>query len=643
MSLTKQLWIALSALMLTVFVITFTINGISSSNYLEAQLSVKNSDNATALALSLSQQALDPVALEIQLSAQLDLGDYEWVELRTADGEVLFSRINEPPATGTPKWFKSLFDIDALPGSAQVSSGWNQVGTLSLKSFEDFAYDELWAGALRTLIALVAAMIVAGIIGTLLLRSILAPLRQVVEQASAIGERRFITLPEPWTTEFSTVTRSMNELSKRVRDMLDREAQRLERQREASEIDPVSGLMMRRPLLARLRAHLDSEGADASGCVGLLRINDLLRLNQHYGRQTMDTVLKDLGTEIKHLTIAEEGWSSGRLNGSDFSILAPHARDAKSLGEQMQQAVQAVLKRYDMEDKTTLPTAAAEYASGDQLSEVMTALDGALLAADHQRGSPVTVASRRSTSAVPLREQASAWQETLTTAITQQDLHLDIFPVLDAKGELRHREGVIRVHSNGEVLRAGEFMPWVYRLDLSGEIDRAVIQRALEEIRQQQQPLHVHLSSSSLTDLSFSIWLEDLLIKHPQEAALLSLEIGEAIVYAHPEGFHRLLQRAHPHRVRVGIEHMGYRISDIGKLSELGADFLKIDALFIREIDRSTGNQALLRTYVAIAQSLGIPCFAAGVENTSELSTVIDLGCAGMTGPGVRLLELDAD
>ena len=61
MSLYKQLWIAIALLMLMVFSVTFAINGISSSEYLEEQLSVKNSDNAQALALSLSQQALDPV------------------------------------------------------------------------------------------------------------------------------------------------------------------------------------------------------------------------------------------------------------------------------------------------------------------------------------------------------------------------------------------------------------------------------------------------------------------------------------------------------------------------------------------------------------------------------------------------------
>jgi len=61
MSLYKQLWIAIALLMLVVFGITFVINGASSSRYLEQQLSLKNNDDANALALSLSQDELDPV------------------------------------------------------------------------------------------------------------------------------------------------------------------------------------------------------------------------------------------------------------------------------------------------------------------------------------------------------------------------------------------------------------------------------------------------------------------------------------------------------------------------------------------------------------------------------------------------------
>src|SRR6056300_46494 len=203
MSLYKQLWIAVGGLLLLVFGATFAINGVSSSRYLEQQLSLKNSDDATRIAMALSQQSLDSVLLELQLAAQLDQGSYEYIEFRDPNGKVVFSRGNMLAEDQTPSWIKDLFPSHSLPGVAEVTNGWNQLGTLSLKSHDGFAYDELWNGGKRTLLALIVAIVLAGAIGTMLLRVILNPLADVVSQAQAIGQRRFITVPEPWTMEFA--------------------------------------------------------------------------------------------------------------------------------------------------------------------------------------------------------------------------------------------------------------------------------------------------------------------------------------------------------------------------------------------------------------------------------------------------------
>ena len=51
----------------------------------------------------------------------------------------------------------------------------------------------------------------------------------MVDQAKAIGERRFITIDEPSTLEFRKVVGSMNDLSERIKQVLAQEAKRLEK------------------------------------------------------------------------------------------------------------------------------------------------------------------------------------------------------------------------------------------------------------------------------------------------------------------------------------------------------------------------------------------------------------------------------
>ena len=130
--------------------------------------------------------------------------------------------------------------------------------------------------------------------------------------------------------------------------------------------------------------------------------------------------------------------------------------------------------------------------------------------------------------------------------------------------------------------------------------------------------------------------MEEFLFEHRHSAAQLSIEVGEAAAYTHSEGFRRLSQRAHTLKVKIGVEHMGYRISDIGKLSELGMDYIKIDGLFVRDIDTNLGNQALFRTYANIAQSLGLSCIAEGVSSAAEMDAVFELGASGACGKAIQ-------
>ena len=86
MSLSKQLWLAVVLLLAIVFSVSFLVTTLSARAYLEKQLSMKNADNATSLALSLTQQGADAVLLELTLSAQFDTGFYELIELTDPEG-----------------------------------------------------------------------------------------------------------------------------------------------------------------------------------------------------------------------------------------------------------------------------------------------------------------------------------------------------------------------------------------------------------------------------------------------------------------------------------------------------------------------------------------------------------------------------
>ena len=86
----------------------------------------------------------------------------------------------------------------------------------------------------------------------------------------------------------------------------------------------------------------------------------------------------------------------------------------------------------------------------------------------------------------------------------------------------------------------------------------------------------------------------------------------------------------------MGIEHFGRQFSEIGRLHDLGLDYIKVDASFIRGIESNPGNQAFLKGLSSIAHGIGLQVIAEGVISQAELDALSNVGFDGATGPAIH-------
>lgn len=636
MSLFKQLWLAIILLLSLVFGGSFVVSSLSAKSYLQQQLYMKNSDNAAALALSLTQQQADEVMLELILSAQFDTGHYELVELIGPEGNLIIRREDTQQIEDAPAWFMQLLPIEVEPGIAQVQKGWQQVGTLTLRSHSRFAYKELWESTQLLALVFLIAMVVGGLLGSYLLRIILKPLDDVVNQAEAIGQRRFITIDEPYTLEFKRVVGAMNTMSDRIKAGLRQETARLEKWQRSAHIDKVTALLNREPFMQSLGAALESDDVNATGTLTLVRIGGLAQLNQSYGRKAIDGLLADVGAALNAIVARHSRWAASRLNGSDFALMAPRAIEPAEVARELQGALREVMEARSMQQKVTLPTASTVYVHDDTLAKLMTRLDGALISSDQEGNSAINVAYAGDIQMMPVREQMEHWRKVFQRAFQEQRFSLASYPVIGINKNLLHFEAPVRLDYEGQELAAGTFLPWINRLELSSDLDKHVLDLALCVAAVRGQPLSVNLSVGALVEPGFLLWLSDHLSAGGAAAANLWLEVPESMAFRHLEPFKRLATRAKTYGCKVGIEHVGHQLAEIGQLSDVGLDYLKVDSSFVRDIDSNAGNQTLLRTLCTVGHSIGVVVIAEGVRSKEEWLQLQELGIDGATGPAIK-------
>ncbi len=637
MTLIKQLWLAIICMAILAFGGSLVLSVLSARHYLEAQLQVKNIDNANALALSLSQLPKDPVMVELQVAAQFDAGHYRYIRITSPTGELIVERVFTGSLQGAPLWFARLIPIEARPGFAQIQDGWKQYGSLSLASHEQYVYQTLWQGTLHLLYWFALGALLTAVAATWAMRRITRPLNEVIEQAQAIEVRRFIHIPEPSTPELRTVVRAMNSMVDRLKTMFGEEAARVEAYRQRSNLDGLTGLANRTYFLSRLQEVTTGEAYSPNGSLVMLRLIPLETLNAQLGHERTNALLRQIAWIFKTHMAPIEDAMAGRLMAGEFVLVCPGRDSPLQAAHALQRSIQ---QQGLSEWVEVLPNlyhlAAVPYHRGQSVSVLMSRADEAMAFAQAQGVQGVYASMDDSTRPAYSSDQ---WRTRLTDVVTSKSLSLAFYPVRNITTQsLLHQEGVLRwtVEATKPPLVAGDFMPMAVRLKLSAPIDLHAVQLAIQHLSHTSGDVAINLAAQSMADLKFMHDLTALLGAHLPACERLLFEVPEYGVDQHFSLFEVFVPRLKQLKCRVGIEYFSESFALGNKLANLSLDYIKVHPSYIRGLVDQPSNQEFLKGLCAAAHVLGIQVIALGVTSDTELPLLGQLGFDGATGPGVK-------
>jgi len=634
MSMYRQLWLAIIISTLLALGGSLFASLLSARGYLESQLTVKNNDNATALALSLSQGNPDGVMVELAVASLFDRGHYSLIRVTNPVGKTMVERVAPEGDLAAPNWFVRLLPINAQAGQAQINNGWKQFGVVTLVSHSRFAYGALWTSANQMVLALAISGLIGGYLSSLVLRRLRRPLDAVIGQANAITQRRFITIDEPAVPELKQLAAAMNTTVKRLKSMFDEEAGRLESVRREANCDTLTGLANRTYFNARLR---DASQADDSvgGTVMIVRVADLAEVNQSLGRSVTDDLLRAFGAVLSDSASQYPEALAARLNGADFALLIPGSASFQEAAEQLLQSLTQAAAVF-LPGKTSTWIGCGHFPHGVAVDAILSQVDAALAAAEAQGHDGLHCVNLREGDDLP--RSAQEWSNLIHRALSQRWVRLVSFPVATFGGQLMHRECPLRLmfDEHGEWQPAGLFLPVAERLKLTPQLDLVAVSLGLDELesRPTLPGLAINLSASSIQWPEFRSDLRKLLMRRSGTARLW-LEVSEAGALAHFDAFRALCDELRHVGCQMGLEHFGRQFSEIGRLHDLGLDYIKVDASFVRDIENSAGNQAFLRGLSTIAHGIGLKVIAEGVTRPTELLALAALDFDGATGPAV--------
>jgi len=645
MTLNRQIWYVLVAVVLISFFTSFIVTSLSATRFIEQQLTTENTNNANMLAQTLSNNSKEPALIELLISSQFDTGFYRSITLTDPQGELIIERsFNETEIKRVPSWFANWFKLDVPAGEALVQDGWSQFGTLKIQSQQSHALETLWSRAITLFFIALSAAILAGLLGRILLRNVTRPLNLVVEQAEAIGQGRYITNERiPKTNDLKQLVMAMNKMSVQIRQQFQKELRKLNTLQTDLYKDQPTGVYNRRFLMERLQTHSKQHVEHLPAVLVMLHLDDLIELNTEFGRQTVDSYIKKSAQALSAQAKLLEQEASckttvARMNASDFGLLIENITDIK----QIEKTLNTVISQLQNDTENSLSNKARWYASAD-LSIAKEPIGRLLMRLDEK----ITYAKAMppdSHPAIhfddkveirPLFKNKQEWALTFKNALEQDKIRLSFRSTKDRDGNLIHLENQLSLEIDNKILNSYQFVPWAKRLSFISELELAAAEKAMQYSIEQNCAVAINLSIEFLQSVDARAQLMKAIqnYKKLQQPSNLWFELNEFEIHSHQELFSDFCFSIQKVGCYVGLQACTQIFDYMYDIETFGLNYLKIERSLTQALPNKEEDieQSLPARLCQLGQSLNIKMYAEGVESEADIERIFAAGFDGYT------------
>jgi len=174
----------------------------------------------------------------------------------------------------------------------------------------------------------------------------------------------------------------------------------------------------------------------------------------------------------------------------------------------------------------------------------------------------------------------------------------------------------------GVAERAGIMKPLTFAV-----LDLALRQYRVWHVRGLTLPMAINLTASILDDNDFPAELCAALEAEFVSPAGVALELTESVVMAKPDRTMDILERLSGMGFQLAIDDFGTGYSSLAYLGRLPVDEIKIDRSFVLKMSTNDGDRTIVQASIELAHKFGKRVVAEGVEDTTTLRLLEEMGC----------------
>jgi diguanylate cyclase len=210
-----------------------------------------------------------------------------------------------------------------------------------------------------------------------------------------------------------------------------------------------------------------------------------------------------------------------------------------------------------------------------------------------------------------------------------------------ASGAAVELEAQLRwVHPEHGVLDSATLRPLAARAGLTRRLTRVLLTEAVRRCAWWQNNgvqlgVSVDLTTADVLDSRLPYELARLVSEAGVPPASIQLELAEDLLLVDPGRTRRALNQFRTLGVRLALDHYGRSAPSLTRLRTMPVQELKLDRSFVASVLQSAPDEAVVRSTISLAQSLGIRTVADGVDTSELLGRARSYGVRAVQGAAV--------
>ena len=354
-------------------------------------------------------------------------------------------------------------------------------------------------------------------------------------------------------------------------------------------------------------------------------INDTL--GHSAGDDLLTEVVRRLSTHLRKDDML------ARVGGDEFMIILPGAGadTAQQTAERLIQTFTEAFYVHGRKLQTSCSIGAAVFPEhGSSREDLLKSADTAMYEAKRAGRNRIAMYEERIGAA---RQRRLALQEQLKRALELNQFLLHYQPILDLTSRrIVAAEALLRWQDeSGQQRSAVDFISVAEESGLILTLGEWVLNQACKQAQAWSDAgfpirIAVNLSPRQFQAANLVEQVRQALQSTGLPPASLELEITESTAMDDPESSIRVMTELKHLGISIAIDDFGTGYSSLSYLKRIPADKLKIDKSFVDGVATESEDAAIVRSVLALAESLDIETIAEGIEQEAQMQALIDLG-----------------